>query len=69
MKNSYSGWENNEWPWTGNGFTASRNGEVIPEWTSKNYIDLELGAKLHRVVVGEDEVIGIFNGREFITED
>lgn len=68
MNKSYS-WENNEWPWTGNGFTASRNGEVIPEWTSKNYIELELGAKLHRVVGGKDEVIGIFNGREFISED
>lgn len=53
----------------GNGFTASRNGEVIPEWTSKYYIDLELGVKLHRVVDRKDEVIGIFNGREFISED
>lgn len=52
-------------------FTLSprKNDEVIPEWTSKNYIELELGAKLHRVVDGKDVVIGIFNGREFISED
>lgn len=69
MKKPYSGWESNEWPWTGNGFTASRNGDVIPEWTSKKFIELEVGAKLHRVVDGKDEVIGIFNGKEFILED
>ncbi len=69
MKKPYSGWESNEWPLTGNGFTASRNGDVIPEWTSKKFIELEVGAKLHRVVDGKDEVIGIFNGKEFILED
>ncbi|WP_299091286.1 T7SS effector LXG polymorphic toxin [uncultured Metabacillus sp.] len=66
MEKAYSGWEYNEWPWTGNGFTASRNGEVIPEWTLKNFIDLREGAKLHRVVDGKDEVIAIFNGKVFI---
>jgi hypothetical protein len=65
MEKPYNGWEYNEWPWTGNGFTASRNGEVIPEWTLNKFIDLREGAKLHRVVDGEDEVIAIFNGKVF----
>lgn len=65
MEKPYSGWEYNEWPWTGNGFTASRNDEVIPEWTLNKFIDLREGAKLHKVVNGKDEVIAIFNGKVF----
>jgi hypothetical protein len=65
MNKPYSGWEYNEWPWTGNGFTSSRNDEVIPEWTLNKFIDLREGAKLHKVVDGKDEVIAIFDGKMF----
>ena len=65
MNKSYSGWEENGWPWTGNGFTSSRNGEVIPEWFFNDYIDLKKGTKLHKVTNGIDEVIAVFNGEVF----
>ena len=61
----YSGWKKNEWPWTGNGFTSSRNGEVIPEWTTIDPIDIKEGAILHRVINGQDEIIAIFDGKSF----
>lgn len=65
MSMPYSEWENNEWPWSGNGFTSSRNGEVIPEWATNNPIEMVEGAKLHRVTNGKDEVIAIFDGEIF----
>lgn len=65
MEKPYTGWEYNEWPWTGNGFTASRNTEVIPEWTFNKFVDLREGATLHQVVAGKDEVIAVFNGKRF----
>ncbi|MGG0658417.1 pre-toxin TG domain-containing protein [Rummeliibacillus pycnus] len=65
MNNPYRGWEENGWPWTGNGFTSSRNGEVIPEWVFNDFIELAEGAKLHRVINGKDEVISVFNGKVF----
>lgn len=66
MDKPYSGWEYNEWPWTGNGFTSSRNNEVVPEWTFNKFIDLREGSKLHKVINGEDQVIAVFNGKMFI---
>ncbi|RIJ63575.1 hypothetical protein [Rummeliibacillus sp. POC4] len=65
MNHPFSGWKYNEWPWTGNGFTSSRNGEVIPEWTANKEIIIKKGAKLHRVIDGRDEVIAIFDGETF----
>jgi predicted ribonuclease toxin of YeeF-YezG toxin-antitoxin module len=65
IKEPYSRWKYNEWPWTGNGFTASRNGEVIPEWYLNDFTELQVGAKLHRVVNGKDKVIAIFDGEIF----
>jgi hypothetical protein len=66
MDKPYSGWEYNEWPWTGNGFTSSRNTEVVPEWTFNRFIDLREGSTLHKVINGEDLVIAVFNGKIFV---
>lgn len=68
MDSPYSGWIDNEWPWTGNGFTSSRNGEVIPEWTLTNPIelsDLTEGTKIHRVTDGIDEVVAVLVDGKF----
>ena len=50
-----------------NGFTASRNGEVVPEFFCIRGKEVKpmRGAELHRVVNGRDTVVGIFDGSHF----
>ncbi|WP_434777188.1 hypothetical protein [Neisseria sp. Ec49-e6-T10] len=43
-------------PCTGNGFTATRNGDVIPEWKAAYDLPQD-GAELYRVVDGKEELI------------
>ena len=53
-------------PCTLNGFTAARNGEVVPEWTLDARITPNEGAELHKVVNGKDAVVAIFYGEHFV---
>ena len=53
-------------PCTLNGFTAARNGEVVPEWTLDARITPNEGAELHKVVNGKDTVVAIFDGEHFV---
>ena len=50
-----------------NGFAASRNGEVVPEFSCINgkKVVPKDGAELHRVVNGEDTVVGVFENSHF----
>ena len=50
-----------------NGFAASRNGEVVPEFSciSGQKVEPIKGAELHKVVNGKDTVVGIFDGSHF----
>ncbi|MBO9129007.1 hypothetical protein [Bacillus sp. 165] len=54
------------YPQTGNGFTASENGTVIPEYETPwgVFLDPEDGAELYRVANGEELLIGIFDERK-----
>lgn len=46
-------------PFTGTGFTAARNGQVIPEWEFRYKVSIEAGAQLYRVEKGKGmELIG-----------
>ena len=50
-------------PFTGNGFTAARNGEIIPEWEFDDEVSIEAGAQLYRVEKGKGmERIGRYDG-------
>ena len=53
-------------PCTLNGFTAARNGEVVPEWTLDARITPNEGAELHKVVNGKDTVVALFYGEHFV---
>lgn len=53
-------------PCTLNGFTAARNGEVVPEWTLDTRITPNEGAELHKVVNGQDVIVAIFDGEHFV---
>lgn len=66
IKYPFNGWMESEWSWTGNGFTSASNNEVIPEWNFSGTAYFDKGAELHKVVDGEDTVIGIFDGEDFI---
>jgi hypothetical protein len=53
-------------PCTLNGFTAARNGEIVPEWTLNKRITPNVVSELHNVVDGTDTIIGIFDGTNFV---
>lgn len=53
-------------PCTLNGFTAARNGGIVPEWILDNRVTPVKGSELHKVINGKDTVIGIFDGKNFI---
>ena len=56
-------------PFTGTGFTAARNGQVIPEWEFHDKVSIEAGAQLYRVEKGKGmELIGRYDGvlRRFV---
>ena len=56
-------------PFTGTGFTAARNGQVIPEWEFYDQVSIEAGAQLYRVEKGKGmELIGRYDGvlRRFV---
>ncbi len=54
-------------PCTQNGFTGSRNGEVIPEWRFADRQKPEQGAKLFEVVDGREKLVGVFDGKKWIS--
>jgi predicted ribonuclease toxin of YeeF-YezG toxin-antitoxin module len=53
-------------PCTLNGFTASRNDEVIPEWRFADRHLPKKGAELFIVEDGVEKLVGIFNGEYFV---
>ncbi len=61
---SWGGTCDNDLPFTGNGFTASKNGTVIPEYwcydnitDTKQYCNIMDGAELYKVTKYGDEVL------------
>ena len=61
---SWGGTCDNNPPFTGNGFTASKNGTVIPEYwcydnitDTKQYCNIMDGAELYKVTKDGDEVL------------
>ncbi|MEN2667612.1 hypothetical protein [Listeria aquatica] len=52
-------------PCTYNGFTASRNGEVIPEWKFTDRQLPEQGAELFKVIDGVEIKVGVFDGKKW----
>jgi hypothetical protein len=53
-------------PCTLNGFTAARNGMVVPEWTFNGRYKPKIGAELYHVVNGQETLLAIFDGKKFI---
>ncbi|MGJ8729587.1 hypothetical protein ACRW9N_03855, partial [Listeria aquatica] len=62
----YGGTNIDDPPCTYNGFTASRNGEVVPEWKFNGYNYPKEGAKLYKVINGKEKLVGIFDGERFV---
>ncbi|PAD34197.1 hypothetical protein [Terribacillus saccharophilus] len=54
-------------PCTLNGFTGSRNNEVIPEWVFNQRRLPKVGAELYVVEDGVERLVGIFNGKSFVS--
>lgn len=53
---------NADQPFTGNGFTKSTNGMVVPEYKLSNYVDMKDGAELILIGKnGEEQVVGVFS--------
>ncbi|WP_369899946.1 hypothetical protein [Bacillus manliponensis] len=48
-------------PCTLNGFTGSRNGEIIPEWKFSGYYFPQDGAELYKVVNDNEKLIAVFD--------
>ncbi|WP_448902985.1 hypothetical protein [Eubacterium sp.] len=46
-----------DWPFTGNGFTKAENGEIIPEFRLKKYLDIMDGAKLFEIKRDGTEIL------------
>ncbi|MGG3573625.1 T7SS effector LXG polymorphic toxin [Bacillus gobiensis] len=59
----FSGTNTDGPPCTQNGFTGSRNGEIVPEWkfTSGQRFSPEDGAELYKVSAGEEKLLGVFD--------
>lgn len=57
----FGGTNTDEPPCTQNGFTGSRNGEVIPEWRFNKRNQPKDGAKLYSVTNGEETLVGVFD--------
>ncbi|MBT2680550.1 hypothetical protein J7E38_16190 [Bacillus sp. ISL-35] len=53
-------------PCTQNGFTAARNGMVVPEWTFNGRFKPKPGAELYHVENGQETLIAIFDGKKFV---
>ncbi|WP_158589708.1 MULTISPECIES: hypothetical protein [Clostridia] len=47
--------------------SGSRNGEVIPEWRFADRQKPEQGAKLFEVVDGREKLVGVFDGKKWIS--
>lgn len=52
-------------PCTLNGFTASRNGQIIPEWQFQGRFEPEDGAELYVVTNGEGKLLAVFDKGKF----
>lgn len=51
-----------EFPFTGNGFTAATNGQVIPEYKCQKYLDIYDGAELYSMAKdGTESLLGIYD--------
>lgn len=61
------GTNNDGSPCTLNGFTGSRNNEVIPEWVFNQRRLPKVGAELYVVEDGVERLVGIFNGKSFVS--
>ena len=53
-------------PCTLNGFTAARNGEIVPEWCLNNRVTPKKGSELYKVVNGVETLIAKFYGKKFV---
>lgn len=53
-------------PCTQNGFTGSRNGEIVPEWEFIDRFKPLEGAELFQVINGNETLVAVFDGKKFI---
>ena len=49
-----------------NGFTGSRNGNIVPEWIVNGELVPNYEAELHKFENGIDKIVGIYDGNNFI---
>lgn len=50
-------------PFTGNGFTGAKNGDIIPEYQFSEYVGMEDGAELYKVYKdGRQELVAVYDG-------
>lgn len=55
----FGGREVSAWHFTGSGFTAGKNGTVVPEWMVPKGESMvpDIGSKVHQVVGGKDSIV------------
>lgn len=58
----FGGHSTTGYPATGNGFTASRNGVVLPEYEFNDRIYIPDGAEIYLNSNGKKELLGVFDG-------
>ncbi len=46
-----------EFPFTGNGFTAATNGQIIPEFKFENFVNMENGAEIYEITKDGQEIL------------
>ncbi|OCB92970.1 putative ribonuclease YokI [Bacillus amyloliquefaciens] len=62
----FGGSNNDGPPCTQNGFTGARNGNIIPEWVFTRRLKPKAGSELYKVINGQEQLVGIFDGKKFI---
>ncbi|AME06567.1 T7SS effector LXG polymorphic toxin [Bacillus siamensis] len=62
----FGGSNNDGPPCTQNGFTGARNGKIIPEWVFTRRMKPKAGSELYKVINGQEQLVGIFDGKKFI---
>ncbi len=46
-----------EFPFTGNGFTAATNGRIIPEYKFESFVNMEKGAEIYEITKDGQEIL------------
>lgn len=54
------GWEV-EYPQTGTGFTAAKDGSLIPEYNAANYMKPQDGSEIYKIIDGKEELYAVYD--------